>query len=73
MHASMKTMCSPGYHQNGVVSTHALRNMMYIEPYIMCPSRLIAKVHCGDNWDGTLFHDSINIMSILHRDRLYIN
>ena len=54
MHASTKTMCSLGYHQNGVVSTHALRNMMYIEPYIMCPSVLIAKVHCGDNWEGTM-------------------
>ena len=30
MHAVMETMCSPGYHQNGVVSTHALKNMIYI-------------------------------------------
>ena len=25
----MKTMCSPGYHQNGFVATHALGHMMY--------------------------------------------
>ena len=30
----MKTMCSPGYHHNGLVATHALGHMMYI----MCPS-----------------------------------
>ena len=26
----MKTMCPPGYHQNGFVATHALGRMMYI-------------------------------------------
>ena len=26
----MKTMCSPGYHHNGFVATHALGHMMYI-------------------------------------------
>ena len=25
----MKTMCSPGYHHNGFVATHALEHMMY--------------------------------------------
>ena len=25
----MKTMCSPGYHHNGFVATHALGHMMY--------------------------------------------
>ena len=25
----MKTMCPPGYHQNGFVATYALRPMMY--------------------------------------------
>ena len=25
----MKTMCSPGYHDNGFVSTHAVGHMMY--------------------------------------------
>ena len=25
----MKTMCSPGYHHNGFVVTHALGHMMY--------------------------------------------
>ena len=26
----MKTMCSPSYHQNDFVATHALRHMMYV-------------------------------------------
>ena len=26
----MKTMCSPGYHHNGFVATHAFGHMMYI-------------------------------------------
>ena len=25
----MKTMCPPGYHNNGFVATHALGHMMY--------------------------------------------
>ena len=25
----MKTMCPPGYHHNGFVATHALKNIMY--------------------------------------------
>ena len=33
----MKTICSPGYHQNGFVAIHALWDMMYIM-YTMCPS-----------------------------------
>ena len=28
IHAVMKTMCRPGYHQNGFVATHALGAMM---------------------------------------------
>ena len=44
----MKTMCPPGYHHNGFVTTHALGHMMYgyhvpkctscSQPYIMCTS-----------------------------------
>ena len=34
-YAIMKTMCSPSYHHNGFVATHALGNYV---PYIMCPS-----------------------------------
>ena len=36
----MKTMCPPGYHHNGFMTTHALGHMMYDngKPYIMCPS-----------------------------------
>ena len=26
----MKTMCPPGYHQNGFVATHALGHTMYV-------------------------------------------
>ena len=26
----MKTMCPPGYHDNGFVATHAIGDMMYI-------------------------------------------
>ena len=26
----MKTMCPPGYHQNGFVTTYALEHMMYV-------------------------------------------
>ena len=40
MYAIMKTMCSPGYHQNDLVSTHELRNMMYMMNHTSC-----AEVH----------------------------
>ena len=29
IYAIMKTICSPGYHHNGFVATHALEHMMY--------------------------------------------
>ena len=29
----MKTMCPPGYHHNGPVTTHALGHMMYMIYY----------------------------------------
>ena len=29
IYAIMKTMCSPCYHQNGFVATHAIVHMMY--------------------------------------------
>ena len=32
----MKTVCRPGYHHNGFMTTHALGHMMY--GYIMCSS-----------------------------------
>ena len=41
MYAIMKIKCSSGHHQNGVVSTHALRNMSYMMNHISC-----AQVHC---------------------------
>ena len=40
MYAIIKTMCCPGHHQNGVVSTHAFRNMMYMMNHTSC-----AQVH----------------------------
>ena len=39
----MKTICPPGYHHNGFVSTHALGHMMYELP----------QCHCGDNQEST--------------------
>ena len=33
----MKTMCPPGFDQNGFVATQALGDMMYII-YTMCPN-----------------------------------
>ena len=29
IYVSMKTMCSPGYHHNGFVATHAFGHMMH--------------------------------------------
>ena len=67
MYAIMKTMCYPGYHQNDVVSTHALRNMMYMMNHASCtqvhklPKCIVVitgRAHC--------FHDSIHIRLILH-------
>ena len=37
----MKTMCPPGYHHNGFVTTHALGQ--------------VPQSHCGGNREGTLF------------------
>ena len=34
----IKTICTPGYHHNGFVATHALGHTMYI----MCPSACVA-------------------------------
>ena len=67
MYAIMKTMCSPGFHQNGVVPTPALRNMMYMMNHTSCaqvhelPKCIVAitgREHC--------IHDSIHIMLILY-------
>ena len=29
VHVIMKTMCPPGYHHNGFMTTHALEHVMY--------------------------------------------
>ena len=34
IHAIMKTMRPLGYHNNGLVTTHALSHMMYLAKYI---------------------------------------
>ena len=30
----MKTMCPPGYHRNGFMATHALRQIVFMIAYI---------------------------------------
>ena len=50
----MKTMCSPGYPQNGFVVSHALGDAMCIM-YTMCQVHDLPQSHCGDNREGTLF------------------
>ena len=67
MYAIMKTICSPGYHQNGVVSTHALRNMMYVTNHTSCAQVYeLPKCIVVINGRAICFHDSIHIMLILH-------
>ena len=49
----MKTMCPPGYHNNGFVATHALGHMM---SHTSCDQvHELLQNHCGDNWEGSLF------------------
>ena len=54
----MKTMCPPGYHQNGFVATQALGHMIY---------GLFVQVHelpqsqCGNNREGTSFKLKIKL------------
>ena len=45
----MKTMCPPGYHHNGFVTTHALGHTSCAQVHELQQS------HCGDNREGTLF------------------
>ena len=58
----MKTMCPPGYHHNGFVTTHALGHMMYGCTQALGHNRTscaqvheLPQSHCGDNREGTLF------------------
>ena len=56
----MKTMCPPGYHHNGFVTTHALGQMMYgltaHDNRTSCAQvHELPQSHCGDNREGTLF------------------
>ena len=52
----MKTMCPPGYHHNGFVTTHALGHMMYGCNRTSCAQvHELSQSHCGDNREGTLF------------------
>ena len=49
----MKTMCPPGYHHNGFVTTHALGHMMNCTSCAQVHE--LPQSHCGDNREGTLF------------------
>ena len=59
IYAIMKTMCPPGYHDNGFVATHAPGHMMYGYHFINCTSCAqvykLPQSHFGDNLEGTLF------------------
>ena len=46
----------PGYHHNGFVEIHAVGHIMMYE---------LPHSHCGDNQEGTCFHDCIYITPIL--------
>ena len=74
----MKTMCPPGYHHNGFVTTHALGHMMYI----MCMYHRIScaqvhelpQSHCGDNREGTLrAHIYIHIYTHTYIYIIFVN
>ena len=63
----MKTMCPPGYHNNGFVATHALGHRTSCAQVHELPQS-----HCGDNREGTLFswfHIYIgNIRTVCHKN-----
>ena len=40
-------MCLPDYCHNGFVATHALGSCAQVH--------VLPQIHCGDNWEGTLF------------------
>ena len=50
----MKTMCPPGYHDNGFVATHALGHLMYGTVHRCAQVHELPQSHCGDNREGTL-------------------
>ena len=47
----MKTMCSPVYHVNGLVATHALGHIRTSCAQV----HELPQSHCGNNREGTLF------------------
>ena len=57
LYAIMKIMCSPSYHHNGPVATHALGHMMY--------GLITGRAHC--------FHDCIYIYIYKKCMYVYIN
>ena len=58
----MKTMCPPGDHRNGFVATHALwHNLTSCAQLHELP-----KSHCGDNREGTLFHNYYIYIYTIH-------
>ena len=54
IYAIMKTICPPGYHHDGFVTTHALGHMMYDCAWCAQVHEL-PQIHCGNNQEGTLF------------------
>ena len=52
----MKTMCTPGYHHNGFVATHALgAHDVRLNRTSCAQVHELPQSHCGDNREGTLF------------------
>ena len=50
MHATLKTMCPPGYQHNGFVVTHVFRHMMYRTSCAQVHELL--QSHCSDRREG---------------------
>ena len=53
IYAIMKTMCPPGYHDNGFVATHAPGHMLFGYT-LLVPMHELLQSHCGDNREATL-------------------
>ena len=66
MYLIMKTMCPPGYHNNGFVATHALGHMMYGYTLLVpMNQRVLNKQSKERNISGhdfSCFHDYIYIL-----------
>ena len=56
----MKTICPPGYHQNGFVATHALGHMSCHKAIVVITGR----AHCFHDYIYIYLHIYINIYQI---------